>query len=55
MDVKRLRKQLYKLDKVALTALVEKYRLPLTAFAFTYVRVRVGVGVTIKSCIRTDY
>lgn len=38
MDVKRLRKQLYKLDKVALTALVEKYRLPLTAFAFTYVR-----------------
>ncbi len=38
MDVKRLRKQLYKLDKAALTELVEKYRLPLTAFAFTYVR-----------------
>jgi RNA polymerase sigma-70 factor (ECF subfamily) len=38
MDVKQLRKQLYKLDRLALTELVEKYRLPLTAFAFTYVR-----------------
>ncbi len=38
MEIKRLRKQLHKLDRAAVVSLTERYRLPLIGFAYTYVR-----------------